>query len=105
MACQLGGVVHAVTQRRNANRHHIQPVIQVFAKLPGGDQLPQIHMRGGDNPHVDPRFLFVNLGYNLRPMEIQAAFGLEQLKRLDDMNRHRRENVLRILSANEVPAR
>jgi len=52
-----------------------------------------------DNPHVDPRFLFVNVGYNLRPMEIQAAFGLEQLKRLDTMNAHRRENVRRIRAA------
>jgi CDP-6-deoxy-D-xylo-4-hexulose-3-dehydrase len=49
--------------------------------------------------HIDPRFLFVNMGYNLRPMEIQAAFGLEQLKRLEEMNRHRRENVARIRAA------
>lgn len=46
-----------------------------------------------DNPQVDPRFLFVNSGYNLRPMEIQAAFGLEQLTRLDGMNHQRRVNA------------
>jgi CDP-6-deoxy-D-xylo-4-hexulose-3-dehydrase len=51
------------------------------------------------NEHIDPRFLFVNVGYNLRPMEIQAAFGLEQLKRLADMNRERRANVRRIREA------
>ncbi len=51
------------------------------------------------NRHIDPRFLFVNVGYNLRPMEIQAAFGLEQLKRLDEMNRQRRANVRRIREA------
>ncbi len=51
------------------------------------------------NNHIDPRFLFVNLGYNLRPMEIQAAFGLEQLKRLDAMNQHRRDNVTKIRAA------
>lgn len=51
------------------------------------------------NSHIDPRFLFVNVGYNLRPMEIQAAFGLEQLTRLNDMNSHRRANVLRIRNA------
>jgi CDP-6-deoxy-D-xylo-4-hexulose-3-dehydrase len=51
------------------------------------------------NRHIDPRFLFVNVGYNLRPMEIQAAFGLEQLTRLDDMNRHRRANVTQIRAA------
>jgi len=44
------------------------------------------------NSHIDPRFLFVNMGYNLRPMEIQAAFGLEQITRLDEMNESRRAN-------------
>lgn len=42
--------------------------------------------------YIDPRFLFVNMGYNLRPMEIQAAFGLEQIKRLEEMNKSRRDN-------------
>jgi CDP-6-deoxy-D-xylo-4-hexulose-3-dehydrase len=42
--------------------------------------------------NIDPRFLFVNMGYNLRPMEIQAAFGLEQIKRLEEMNNSRRLN-------------
>ena len=49
-----------------------------------------------ENAHIDPRFLFINVGYNVRPMEIQAAFGLEQLKRLDHMNQTRRLNVQRI---------
>ena len=29
---------------------------------------------------VDNRFMFVNSGYNLRPTDIQAAIGLNQLK-------------------------
>jgi CDP-6-deoxy-D-xylo-4-hexulose-3-dehydrase len=45
------------------------------------------------NPWIDPRFLFVHLGYNLRPMEVQAAFGLVQLERLEDFNDHRRRNA------------
>ena len=45
-----------------------------------------------ENPEVDPRFLFVNLGYNLRPMEIQATFGLCQLDRLTQMNENRNRN-------------
>ncbi|MCH7929865.1 MAG: DegT/DnrJ/EryC1/StrS family aminotransferase, partial [Proteobacteria bacterium] len=52
-----------------------------------------------ENPDIDPRFLFVIVGYNLRPMEIQAAFGLEQLSRLSTMNESRRENVKRIRNA------
>jgi len=49
------------------------------------------------SPDIDPRFLFVNLGYNLRPMETQASFGLTQLQKLDRMNANRIENRSRIL--------
>lgn len=54
-----------------------------------------------ENPNIDPRFLFVNVGYNVRPMEIQAAFGLEQLGRLDEMNTHRKQNSSLIRAAFE----
>jgi CDP-4-dehydro-6-deoxyglucose reductase, E1 len=37
------------------------------------------------HPDIDPRFLFVGTGYNLRPTEINAAIGLVQLERLDKM--------------------
>lgn len=48
------------------------------------------------NPDIDPRFLFVNVGYNLRPMEIQAAFGQVQLARLNHFNEQRRSNAERL---------
>jgi CDP-6-deoxy-D-xylo-4-hexulose-3-dehydrase len=51
------------------------------------------------NPWVDPRFLFVNIGYNLRPMEIQGAFGLVQLDRLEGFNERRRANAQYLLGA------
>ena len=50
------------------------------------------------SPWIDPRFLFVHLGYNLRPMEVQAAFGLVQLKRLEEFNEARRRNARRLLA-------
>jgi len=34
-------------------------------------------------PDIDPRFLFVNLGFNMRPTEIQGAFGIHQIKKLE----------------------
>ena len=37
------------------------------------------------NPQIDSRFLFIGSGYNLRPTEINAAIGLVQLDRLEDM--------------------
>ena len=33
---------------------------------------------------IDPRFLFVNLGFNIRPTELQGAFGIHQIKKLDN---------------------
>ena len=44
-------------------------------------------------PKIDSRFLFVNLGYNFRPTEIQGAFGLNQIKKLDNFIKIRRENA------------
>ena len=45
------------------------------------------------NAPIDERFLFVNLGYNLRPMEVQGAFGLHQVARLEPFIKIRRDNV------------
>jgi CDP-6-deoxy-D-xylo-4-hexulose-3-dehydrase len=51
------------------------------------------------NAEIDPRFLFVNSGFNLRPGEIQAAFGLCQLERLDGMNANRILNRKHLIDA------
>ena len=51
------------------------------------------------SPWIDPRFLFVNLGYNLRPTELQAAFGLVQLGRLEEFNDRRRANARFLVEA------
>lgn len=47
-------------------------------------------------PDLDPRFTFVNLGYNLRPMEIQASMGINQLKKLSTKNENRKINYQKI---------
>lgn len=44
-------------------------------------------------PEIDPRFLFINQGYNLRITEVQAAFGLVQLPKLNDFVNIRRNNT------------
>lgn len=43
------------------------------------------------HPDIDPRFLFVNTGFNLRPTEVNAAFGLVQLKKLRHFNQKRND--------------
>ena len=42
-------------------------------------------------PEIDPQYLFINTGFNLRPTEVNAAFGLRQLPKLERFNRRRVE--------------
>ena len=44
-------------------------------------------------PEIDERFLFINVGFNLRPTEIQGAFGIHQIKKLDKFIEIRRNNA------------
>lgn len=44
-------------------------------------------------PEIHPRFLFVNLGYNLRATELQGAMGSVQLPKLEGYVHQRRENA------------
>ena len=46
-----------------------------------------------ENAGIDPRFLFVTRGYNLRPTEIQGAFGVHQIGKLDKFIESRRKNA------------
>ncbi len=43
-------------------------------------------------PEIDPRFLFVSAGYNVRPTDLAGAFGRVQLRRLDAWVAQRRQN-------------
>ena len=52
------------------------------------------------HPEIDSRFLFTHAdAYNLRPMEIQAAMGIVQLRKLAISNECRRQNVERLRKA------
>lgn len=45
-----------------------------------------------DYSGLDKRYLFQTTGYNLRPTELSAAFGLHQLPRMDEFLEHRQNN-------------
>lgn len=48
-------------------------------------------------PDIDPRFMFVNMGFNLRPTDLNAVIGIKQLDKLDSILRSRRENAEQLL--------
>ncbi|MSP90505.1 MAG: aminotransferase class V-fold PLP-dependent enzyme [Myxococcales bacterium] len=52
-------------------------------------------------PDVDPRFLFVDSGYNLRPTDLQAAIGLVQLERRHAFLASRRRAAARWMAARD----
>jgi CDP-6-deoxy-D-xylo-4-hexulose-3-dehydrase len=44
----------------------------------------------------DHRYVFTELGFNLKPLELQGAIALEQLKKLDIMEAARRDNFSKL---------
>jgi len=49
-----------------------------------------------DGIPYDRKFIYSTVGYNLKPTEIQAAFGLAQLKKLSNFNKIRSKNFIRL---------
>ena len=53
----------------------------------------------GLDESYDHRYLFVEVGYNMKMMDIQAAIGLVQLERLPDFTAARKQNFARLYEA------
>jgi CDP-6-deoxy-D-xylo-4-hexulose-3-dehydrase len=46
-----------------------------------------------ENQSIDPRFLFLTHGFNFRPTELQGAFGMHQIGKLERFIELRRQNA------------
>ncbi len=51
---------------------------------------------GEDFGVVDHKYIFTNMGYNLKPLDLQGAIGLAQLEKVDEIDRLRRQNFNRV---------
>ena len=50
---------------------------------------------------IDHKYVFANMGYNLKPLDLQGAMGIEQLKKFDEIDRNRKnskEKISKILT-------
>ena len=45
---------------------------------------------------IDHKYIFSNIGYNLKPLDLQGAIGIEQLKKFNTIHQKRRLNKKRI---------
>jgi CDP-4-dehydro-6-deoxyglucose reductase, E1 len=50
------------------------------------------------NEIFDHKYVYDEIGYNLKPIELQASIGLEQIKKLPEIHRRRKENHKRLTS-------
>ena len=55
----------------------------------------RFNYRVGGKPY-DHKYMFNQIGYNLKPIEPQAAMGVEQLKRMPDFMKARKKNFTRM---------
>lgn len=62
------------------------------------DDLPGVASLRGSSPDLEPQFLFLVPGYNMRSTELNAVLGLNQLKRLDANNAKRVDNFNTFIS-------
>ena len=46
----------------------------------------------GNGVTTDHRYVYDRIGYNVKPLELQASMGLAQLKKLDDLTQRRKNN-------------
>ena len=56
------------------------------------------HVFEGLPDGYDHKYVYSNIGYNLKPLDLQCAIGLEQLKKLPEFTRRRKENFAALLA-------
>lgn len=52
-----------------------------------------LHRPPAAQPGLDPRYTFLSWGFNVRPTELQAGFGLVQFERFPGFQEHRKANA------------
>jgi CDP-6-deoxy-D-xylo-4-hexulose-3-dehydrase len=50
----------------------------------------------GSDELVDHKYLFTNIGYNLKPLDMQGAIGIAQMEKIEEIERKRRLNFISI---------
>ena len=73
---QFGHILNVIAQRRQLDWHHVELIVQIFAKAPGGDFLFQIAVSGGGDPDVDPDRFFATDSQERAALQGAGQLGL-----------------------------
>ena len=74
----------------NKKLHEIGKSMKAFGWSRELDSKKQLEKKFSN---IDSRFLFVNTGYNFRPTELQGAFGIHQIDKLESLVKLRIKNA------------
>ena len=75
---------------KNEEIFELAKTMRIFGSIRDQKNKKQIAKK---NPELDTRFLFDSSGFNFRPTEIQGAFGIHQIKKLEKFIKIRSNNA------------
>ena len=74
---QGGNILFPIAQRRDGESGHVEPVVEILAERPRAHQLAQVHVGGGDHPHVQGNGPRAPQPLHLALLERAQQLGLE----------------------------
>jgi len=77
----------------NDNLNDILRSIREFGRLKKYEANKRFYYNDGILKNYDEKYVFKRIGYNVRMTDITASLGIEQLKKLDNLNKRRLEVV------------
>jgi CDP-6-deoxy-D-xylo-4-hexulose-3-dehydrase len=75
----------------NENLYDILTSTREFGRLKKYDKDRRFYYSDKELKDYDERYVFTEIGYNMRMTDIAASLGIEQLKKLDELNKRRLE--------------
>jgi len=90
---QWQDVPRPVAQRVQLQGHHVQPVVQVFAEMPGVDRLLQLHVGRRQHPHIDRDTLARAQAHHFTLLQHAQQLDLDRQRQVTDFVEEQRAAV------------